>query len=89
MEDEARAFLLKVVRSLSMALTWLFINMTLGIYNELMVFDDRPSVGNIIFYIWLVLSLAFLIRFLARTWITGSTKKTGDDINSPQQPSNQ
>jgi hypothetical protein len=82
MEDEARAFLLKVVRSLSMALTWLFVNMTLGIYNELMVFDDRPSVGNIIFYIWLVLSLAFLIRFFVRTWITGKPKEVAEDSDN-------
>ncbi|RYZ31011.1 MAG: hypothetical protein EOO10_00670 [Chitinophagaceae bacterium] len=81
MEDDARAFLLKVVRSLSMALTWLFINMTLGIYNELMMFDDKPTTGNIIYYIWLVLSLAFLIRFLVRTWVPGKVKEAHDEAD--------
>ena len=59
MEEDAKQFLLRVVRSLTAALLWLIINMTLGIYIGLLLFDDVPSTGNIIFYIWFVFSIGF------------------------------
>jgi len=68
MEEDAKEFLLRVVRSLTAALLWLLINMTLGIYLGLMIFVDSPSTANVIFYVWLLLSLAFLIRYLIRIW---------------------
>jgi len=68
MEEDAKQFLLRVVRSLTAAMLWLIINMTLGIYLGLLLFDDVPSTGNIIFYLWFVLSIGLLIRYLIRTW---------------------
>ena len=68
MEEDAKAFLLRVVRSLTAALLWLFVNMTLGIYIGLLLFDRSPSTANIIFYIWFLLSIVLLIRYLMKTW---------------------
>jgi hypothetical protein len=68
MEEDAKAFLLRVVRSITAAILWLFINMTFGIYLGLMLFDTTPSTANIIFYIWFILSDALLIRYLMKTW---------------------
>ena len=68
MEEDAKQFLLRVVRSLTAAMLWLIINMTLGIYLGLLLFDNVPSTGNIIFYLWFVLSIGLLIRYLIRTW---------------------
>lgn len=68
MEEDAKQFLLRVVRSLTAALLWLFINMTLGIYIGLLLFDQAPSTANIIFYIWFILSIGLLIRYLMKVW---------------------
>ncbi|MHA4843065.1 hypothetical protein ACX0G7_02820 [Flavitalea antarctica] len=68
MEEDAKQFLLRVVRSLTAALLWLFINMTLGIYIGLLLFDHAPSTANIIFYIWFILSIGLLIRYLMKVW---------------------
>ncbi|HTE25523.1 hypothetical protein [Flavitalea sp.] len=76
MEEDAKQFLLRVVRSLTAGLLWLFINMTLGIYLGLLLFEDVPSTGNIIFYLWFVLSIGLLIRYLIRTWWPKNTDLT-------------
>lgn len=67
-EPEVKDFLNRVVRSLFLGLFWLLINMTLGIYFGLLFIDKQISLGNIIFYIFALLSLAGLIRFYYRTW---------------------
>jgi len=70
MEEDARQFLLRVVRSLTAGLLWLLINMTLGIYLRLLIFDGSPSIGNIVFYCWLIASLFLLLRYLYNVWKT-------------------
>jgi FtsH-binding integral membrane protein len=68
MEDDAKEFLNKVVRTLTIALLWLMINMTLGIYNRFLIFEDGPTIGNIIFYIWMIISLVLLIWLNYKIW---------------------
>lgn len=68
MEEDVKDFLQRIVWSISAGLIWLLINMTAGIFGGWLFFKDRPSAGNIIFYIWMIVSLAFLLRFYYRTW---------------------
>jgi hypothetical protein len=75
MEDDAREFLLRVVRSLTAALLWLLVNMILGIYIGLMFFEGSPSAGNLIFYGWLIISLLILVRYYIKIWWS---KKAGE-----------
>ena len=79
MEEDAKQFLLRVLRSLTAGLLWLFINMTLGIYLGLLLFDDKPSTANFIFYAWFVLSLVLLIRYLIKIWSVADTDLSADD----------
>jgi len=67
-EDDASEFLKKIVRTLSAALAWLLVNVTIGIYFDWMFFNGSPSIGNIIFYCWLAVSLAALLRYLYIVW---------------------
>jgi FtsH-binding integral membrane protein len=73
MEDDAKRFLRKVVSTLTIAILWLIINMTWGIYLGWMVVIDHVNTGNIVFYIWFVLSLALMLFLFAKIW---RTKKT-------------
>lgn len=67
-EPETRDFLQRIVLSLFLGFAWLVVNMTIGIYFGLFFIWDRLSAGNLFCYIFLVLSLAFLVRFLWKTW---------------------
>lgn len=68
MEDDARDFLKKVVKTMSAALLWLLINVTVGIYNGWMFFENRPTIGNYIFYVWMVCSLIVMLIYFKRIW---------------------
>jgi hypothetical protein len=70
MEEDAREFLWRIVKSLTAGLLWLMINMTLGIYAGLLIFKGAPTTGNIIFYVWFVGSLGLLLFYLYRVWKT-------------------
>jgi hypothetical protein len=68
MEPEARGFLRRVLFSVLLGILWLFVNMTLGIYFDLLPIYDRPDIWNILFYIFFVGSGALYTWFLRRTW---------------------
>ena len=68
MEDDTRRFLNKIVTTLGLGLLWLFITMTMGIYNGWFFFNQKPTTGNYIFYGWAVLSLIGLLYILRRIW---------------------
>ena len=68
MEPDVRAFLIRIVQSLSMAMVWLLVNMTLGIYFELGFFENTPSLWNYIFYVWFLGSLVLLLLYFRKKW---------------------
>ncbi len=68
MEDDAAQFLKRVVWSLSSGLLWLIINLGIGIYAGWMVPENGITLGNIIFYIWMGLSLGLLIYINYQIW---------------------
>lgn len=67
-EPEVKDFLKRIISSLFLGLFWLILNMTFGIFFEFIFINEKISFGNIIFYLFLLLSLYFLIRFYYRTW---------------------
>ena len=68
MEPEVKDFLKRIVLSLFWGLLWLFINMTLGIYFDLLPVYGRPDLGNILFYVFFAGTGVLYIFFLYRTW---------------------
>jgi hypothetical protein len=68
MEPEVKNFLSKIVTSFSTGLLWLLINSTIGIYFNLAFFENKPSTGNYIFYVWFLVSIFFLIKLYRRIW---------------------
>lgn len=88
-EPEVRDFLQRIMWSIFAGLVWLFTNMTAGIFSGWLFFRQSPTIGNIIFYIWLLLSLLALLWFYYRTWKKISTRiiclaaVVGDDLPLP------
>ena len=68
MEPEVRSFLSKISTSLSVGLLWLLINTTIGIGFNFAFFEDKPTIGNYIFYAWFLISLYLLIVFYRKKW---------------------
>ncbi|HUR10568.1 MAG TPA: hypothetical protein VM012_04330 [Flavitalea sp.] len=68
MEDDAKDFLIKVVKTLILAILWLLINTTIGIYMGWMFFQRTPTTGNYIFYIWVVGTLIALLFYFRGIW---------------------
>lgn len=68
MEPDVQEFLIRIVQTISMAIVWLLVNMCVGIYFGYAFFDERPSLGNYIFYGWFLISLVWLISYLRKKW---------------------
>ena len=68
MEREARELLIKVSKSMAVALLWLMINMTFGIYLGWLFFGERMTAGNYVFYAFMITSLIGMIWYLVRLW---------------------
>jgi hypothetical protein len=69
MEPDARDFLKRVMLSVFLGLTWLFVNMTLGIYYDLLpVYHGWPDGWNIGFYLFFAGTGVLYVWFLRRTW---------------------
>ncbi len=67
-EPEVKSFLAKIVKSLSVGLLWMLINSTIGIYFNFAFFENKPTIGNYIFYVWFLISFFFLIKLYRKIW---------------------
>lgn len=68
MEPEVKEFLRRIIMTLSLGLLWMLINSTAGIMYGYAFFDNGLRVGNILFYIWFLASLAVLIWYMYKLW---------------------
>jgi uncharacterized membrane protein YcaP (DUF421 family) len=68
MEPEIKDFLLRIVNTISMGLVFLLVNMSIGIYYGFAFFEEKPSLGNYIFYVWFIISLVLIIKYLKKKW---------------------
>jgi NADH:ubiquinone oxidoreductase subunit 3 (subunit A) len=68
MEPDAQEFLKRIVQTVSMGILFLLLHMTFGLYFNWAFFEGTPRVGNIIYYIVFLSSLAALIYYYLRLW---------------------
>lgn len=68
MEEETRAFLTKILQTISIVLLWMMINVFVGIYKGFAFFEDRPDWTNYLYYAGFLISLVALIVHLKRKW---------------------
>lgn len=68
MEDETRAFLVKILQTISIVLLWMMINVFAGIYKGYAFFENKPDWKNYLYYFLFLASLIALIIHLRRKW---------------------
>jgi hypothetical protein len=68
LEPGVREYLTRILNTLSVGLFWLAINSTAGIMFGHAFFQDHISTGNVIFYVWFLLSLAAFLWWVISLW---------------------
>ena len=68
MEDETRDFLVLIVNTIALVLIWMIMQVLLGIVFKLGLFENRPSLINYLYYIFLIATLIVLLRHLSKKW---------------------
>jgi membrane protein DedA with SNARE-associated domain len=67
-EPEVKVFFKRIIYSLTAGFIWLLVNATIGVRFGFAFFDNSPSVGNYLFYAWVLASLGVLVYLLMRKW---------------------
>lgn len=68
MEPEVVEFLKRISTSIFVGLLWMGINSTFGIMYDYAFVHDTITLGNILFYIWFIISLPVLLWFYVHLW---------------------
>jgi hypothetical protein len=68
MEPDAADFLKRIVWSVTLVVLYMLILLTAGIYGNWFFFYDTPTMGNYIFYAWVLLSTVGMIYLLIKWW---------------------
>ncbi|TAL46964.1 MAG: hypothetical protein EPN92_05315 [Chitinophagaceae bacterium] len=68
MDPEVAKYFKKILNSLFAGLLWLLLNITGGIYYGFAFNEDGLTIVNVLFYAWLIISLALLLWFYYRVW---------------------
>ncbi len=68
MEPEMVAFLRRVGKSITIAFCWLAITATAAIKGDNAFITARITIGNILFYCWVVISIIILVKVYKRMW---------------------
>ena len=68
MEPEAAAFLRRVGNSLAIGFVWLAVNATAAIKGDNAFIGNQITIGNILFYIWFVISIVILVILYKKIW---------------------
>ena len=70
-EPEAKDLLFRTLMTVSMGALWMLVNATLGLWFGWFFFAELPTLGNYLFYLFFLLSLAALIWYFIRLWRKG------------------
>jgi hypothetical protein len=68
MEPEMVAFLKRIGKSLTIAFCWLAITATAAIKGDNAFISDHITPGNILFYLWLIISITILAIIFKKLW---------------------
>lgn len=68
MEDDTRLFLVTIMQTVSLIILWLLINIFVGLYLKMGLFEDTPSLKNILYYILFSGGCYLLYRHIKKKW---------------------
>jgi len=67
-EPEVKDFLKRILQTVSMGMLFLLVHMTFGLYLNWGFYEGEISVGNIVYYLFLIGSLIGLLYYYYQLW---------------------
>jgi hypothetical protein len=67
-EPEVRDFLKRVMQTVSTGMLFLLVHMTFGLYLNWGFYESQITIGNVVYYIFLLGSFAGLIYYYYKLW---------------------
>ena len=68
MEPQLLQFLNRIIRTLGLVVLWMLVNSTIGLMWGYAYVGNRWQLGNMVYYIFLLLSLIGLLYILYKIW---------------------
>jgi len=68
MEEETRAFLVRIANTLSLVLLWMMANVFAGFYFELAFYGSAQPYAHVLYYALSAISFVALLLHLKRKW---------------------
>ena len=68
MEDDTRLFLVTIMQTVSLLILWLLVNIFVGLYLRFGLFENSPSLTNIIYYLVFIIGCFFLFKHIKKKW---------------------
>lgn len=68
MDPEMAAFFKRIVQSVIVVFFWIAITATAAIKGDNAFIQDHITVGNILFYVWIIISAILLIWIFKKIW---------------------
>lgn len=68
MEPGVKEYLLRIVNTIALGLLWMATNSTAGIMYDLAFVHEKVRLGNVLFYVWFLLSLGAYLWYVIRLW---------------------
>jgi len=68
LEEDIRTFFVKIINTIAAILLWLFVNIAIGLKLKFAEVQHHLTAGNIIFYVWVLLSGAFVFYYVLKIW---------------------
>jgi uncharacterized PurR-regulated membrane protein YhhQ (DUF165 family) len=68
MDPEMAAFFRRIGYTILVALIWLAINATAAIKGDNAFIGDHVTLGNVLFYVWFIVSVILLILIYKKMW---------------------
>ena len=74
-EPEVKDFLKRILQTVSMGMLFLIVHMTFGLYLNWGFYEEKITAGNVIYYIFLIISLVGLLLYYNKLWKSRLTNK--------------
>ena len=68
MEEDATRLLIKIVKTISIVIVWMMVTMIFGIYFGWFFYYQTPTIGNIICYLFIAITLVLVLIYFRILW---------------------
>lgn len=67
-DPDVSKFFVRIINAIALTIIWMLSASTIGLYAELAVIGRYPWWVTLLYYVCLILSFAFLVRYLRTNW---------------------